>query len=154
MKNTGVLWGGGGSSFSLYFRQVFKGLSGEGCNYLCWEWAYCYQNLQYSSWAFLGDLLCASAHLATGEIHRGVRKTCLGVHSLQTPSRDRSGWVGGRDLPSWRESGKASRRGVLGLGQADTYNCHLAHCTMERASSDSTSLFRPIGTILCTGNCP
>ena len=91
-------------------------------DYLCWEWAYCYQNVLCALWAFFGDLLYAHTQLATGEIHRGVRKMCLDVHILQTASidRHRSGWPGERVLCSWRESGKVSRRGVLKLGLACT----------------------------------
>ena len=96
--------------------------SGEGCDYLCWEWVYCYQNVLCALWAFLGNLLYARAHLATGEIHRGVRTMCLGVHGLQTPSidRHRSGWIGERAFLSWWESGKVSRSRVLRLGLACT----------------------------------
>ena len=78
--------------------------------------------MSYVLWAFLGDLLYARAHLATGEIPRGVIKMCLGVHSLQTLSihRHRSGWIGERVLLSWWESEKVSRRRVLKLGLACT----------------------------------
>lgn len=94
-------------SFSLYFGQLFKGLT---------DAIICIENGPIVSKifrAFLGDLLCAQHPPGCGSntnTKRSEKNLALQRQQIPRRGRHRSGCTGGRDLPSWRGSGKASRR--------------------------------------------
>lgn len=111
---------GPGGFFSLYFRQLFQGLSDEECNYLYWEWAYCFENLQYPLWTFLEDLLCAWHSPGCRRIYREVRNL---VFVKLADSQERQAQVrlhrrGRFALMGGIQEHLFQKEGALDLGQA------------------------------------